>query len=201
MIAFGAGGGADTQARLIATELGRLDPENAATYTANAVAAIEELAALDAEVATILAPAQGKPIVTYHDAFGYFADHYGLNIIGSIAEGDAASPGAARVTELRGTIEAGEVMCLFPEAQHDPALVTQMTEGTGAKVGGALDPVGSSLEAGPGAYSALLTWFLHRLLPDILLSDRLESRPVIQLLGDEMMLFLYLFLDHWLQSK
>jgi zinc transport system substrate-binding protein len=142
---------------LIATELGRLDPENAATYTANAAAATEGLAALDAEVATILAPAQGKPIVTYHDAFGYFADHFGLNIIGSIAEGDAASPGAARLTELRGTVEAGEVMCLFPEAQHDPALVTQMTEGTGAKVGGALDPVGSSLEPGPGAYSALLT--------------------------------------------
>ena len=142
---------------LIATELGRLDAENATVYAANAAAATERLAALDAEVAAILAPVQGKPIVTYHDAFGYFADHYGLDIIGSIAEGDAAAPGAARLKELRGTIEAGEVLCMFPEAQHDPALVTQMTEGTGAKVGGALDPVGSSLEPGQGAYAALLT--------------------------------------------
>ena len=142
---------------LIAAELGRLDAENAAVYAANAAAATERLAALDAEVAAILAPVQGKPIVTYHDAFGYFADHYGLDIIGSIAEGDAAAPGAARLMELRGTIEAGEVLCMFPEAQHDPALVTQMTEGTGAKVGGALDPVGSSLEPGQGAYAALLT--------------------------------------------
>ena len=46
--------------------------------------------------------------------------------------------------------------CIFPETQHDPALIEQMAEGTGARLGGALDPVGSSLEPGPGAYAALL---------------------------------------------
>jgi zinc transport system substrate-binding protein len=142
---------------LIAAELGRLDPENAATYTANAAAAGERIAALDAEVAAILAPVQGKPIVTFHDAFGYFADHYGLTVVGSIALGDAASPGAARLAELRGELEAGGVVCLFPEIQHDPALAEQLAEGTGVKIGGALDPVGSSLEPGAGAYAALLT--------------------------------------------
>jgi zinc transport system substrate-binding protein len=142
---------------LIAAELGRLDRENAAAYTANAVASGERIAALDAEVAAILLPVQGKPIVTFHDAFGYFADHYGLTVAGSIAVGDAASPGAARLVELRATLEAGEGLCIFPEVQHDPALVTQMAEGTGARIGGPLDPVGSSLDAGPGAYAALLS--------------------------------------------
>jgi zinc transport system substrate-binding protein len=142
---------------LIAAELGRLDPENAAAYTANAVASGERIAALDAEVAAILLPVQSKPIVTFHDAFGYFADHYGLTVAGSIAVGDAASPGAARLVELRATLEAGEGLCIFPEVQHDPALVTQMAEGTGARIGGPLDPVGSSLDAGPGAYAALLS--------------------------------------------
>jgi zinc transport system substrate-binding protein len=75
---------------------------------------------------------------------------------GSIALGDAASPGAQRLSELRTTMESGAVLCIFPEAQHDMALVTQMAEGTGAKVGGVLDPVGSTLEPGPGAYAALL---------------------------------------------
>jgi zinc transport system substrate-binding protein len=142
---------------VIAEELGRLDPENAATYQANAAAAGEGIAALDAELAAMLEPVRGKPIVTFHDAFSYFGAHYGLNLAGSIALGDAASPGAARLSELRATLEAGEVLCIFPEVQHDPALVTQMAEGTGAKIGGALDPVGSSLEPGPGAYAALLT--------------------------------------------
>jgi zinc transport system substrate-binding protein len=150
-------GNAQVWLELIAEELSKLDPENAATYVANATAAQSGIVALDREVAAILAPVQGKPIVSFHEAFGYFGAHYGLSFVGSIALGDAASPGAARLAELRGKIEAGGVVCLFPEVQHDPALILQMAEGTGAKVGGALDPVGSSLEAGPGAYAALLT--------------------------------------------
>lgn len=142
---------------LIAAELARLDPENAATYAANAAAATQRLDTLDAEVAAILAPVAGKPIVTFHDAYGYFAGHYGLTIAGSIALGDAASPGAQRLSDLRATMEAGAVLCIFPEAQHDPALVAQMAEGTEARIGAALDPVGSTLEPGPGAYAALLT--------------------------------------------
>lgn len=150
-------GNAQVWLGLIAAELGQLDPENAAAYAANAAAAGDRIAALDAEVAAILQPAQGKPIVTFHDAFGYFADHYGLTLAGSIALGDAVSPGAARLSELRTTLEAGDALCIFPETQHDPALVAQMADGTGARIGGALDPVGSSLEPGPGAYAALLT--------------------------------------------
>ena len=150
---------------LIAGELARLDPKNAATYQANAVAAGEGIAALEGEVAAMLAPVKGKPLVTYHDAFGYFGDHFGLTLAGSIALGDAAAPGAARLVELRGEMEAGGVVCLFPEVQHDPALAEQLVEGTGVKLGGALDPVGSSLEPGPGAYGALLTG-LARVIAD-----------------------------------
>jgi zinc transport system substrate-binding protein len=141
---------------LIAAELSRLNPENAATYQANAAAAVQRITALDAEVAAILAPVQGKPFVTFHDAYGYFVDHYGLAFTGSIALGDASSPGAQRLSDLRATLEAGEVLCIFPEAQHDPALITQMAEGTGARIGGVLDPVGSMLEPGPGAYAVFL---------------------------------------------
>ncbi len=81
----------------IADELSRLDADNAATYAANAKAAIARIAALDAEVAQTLAPAQGKPLIVYHDAYGYFAAHYGLSIFGSVALGDATAPGAARL--------------------------------------------------------------------------------------------------------
>jgi zinc transport system substrate-binding protein len=141
---------------LIAAELSRLDPEHAAIYAANAAAATEDISTLDTELATILAPMKGKPIVTFHAAYGYFAAHYGLTLVGSIAVGDAASPGAKHLQALRATMEAGAVLCIFPEIQHDPDLVRQLAEGTGAKTGGALDPVGSSLEPGPGAYAALL---------------------------------------------
>ena len=140
----------------IAAELGQQDAENAATYTANANAAIARVQALDGEIAQILAPVQGKPLVVYHDAYGYFAAHYGLEVFGSVALGDATAPGAARLSELRAGIEAGTPVCLFPEAQHDAALITQLAEGTGAKVGAALDPNGSTQDPGPGAYDGLL---------------------------------------------
>ena len=141
---------------LIATELATLDPDNAATYAANATTAAASIDTLDAEVTAILAPAQGKPLVMFHDAFTYYAAHYDLTIAGTIALGDAASPGAKRLSDLRATLETGDVLCIFPEVQHDPALVAQMADGTGARIGGGLDPVGSSLDAGPGAYAALL---------------------------------------------
>ncbi|MCX7286424.1 MAG: zinc ABC transporter substrate-binding protein [Rhodobacterales bacterium] len=142
---------------LIAAELSLLDPENATVYATNAAAASDRITALDTKLAALLAPVQGKPLVTFHAAYGYFGEHYGLTLAGSIALGDAASPGALRLSELRATMEAGDVLCIFPEVQHDPALVTQMAEGTGARIGGAIDPVGSTLEPGPGAYAALLT--------------------------------------------
>lgn len=149
-------GNAQVWLGLIAADLGKLDPENAAVYAANAAAAGERIAALDAELQALLAPVKDKPLVTFHDAYGYFADHFGLTFVGSIALGDASSPGAARLAELREELEAGRAVCMFPEVQHDPALVEQLADGTSVRIGGALDPVGSSLDAGPEAYAALL---------------------------------------------
>ncbi|MEZ5755747.1 MAG: zinc ABC transporter substrate-binding protein [Paracoccaceae bacterium] len=140
----------------IATELSRLDADNAATYAANADAAIARIAALDTDIAAILAPAQGKPLVVYHDAYGYFAAHYGLSVFGSVALGDATSPGAARLADLRAGVEGESRLCLFPEAQHDPALVQQLAEGTKATLGKALDPNGSLQDPGPDAFDGMM---------------------------------------------
>lgn len=141
---------------LIAENLARLDPENAVTYAANAETARARLTALDAEVTAILAPVKDKSFVTFHAAYGYFTAHYGLNPAPSLALGDAAAPGAARVADLQAQVAHDHIACLFPEAQHDPALLAVLTEGTGARIGGTLDPVGSSYEAGPGTYATIL---------------------------------------------
>ncbi|MFN7224940.1 MAG: zinc ABC transporter substrate-binding protein [Paracoccaceae bacterium] len=143
-------------ADVIATELSRLDPENAAIYAANAAATQARVAVLDAELESILAPVAGKPFVVYHDAYGYFASHFGLTLLGSVSLGDARSPGAARVRDLAQKIADGSDLCLFPEAQHDPVLIQQMADGTSARIGAALDPSGSTLDPGPDAYDALM---------------------------------------------
>lgn len=142
---------------LIAAELARLDPENAAIYAANAEAAQAGIATLEAELTQTLAPAREVPLIVFHDAYGYLAGHFGLTIAGSLAEGDAASPGAARLAALRQTIAAaGTAPCVFPEAQQDPALVEAAIEGTRARRGAPLDPEGSSLAYGSGLYAELM---------------------------------------------
>ena len=140
----------------IAAELSRLDPMNAATYAANAAAGAETIAALEAEVSATLAPVKDKPFVVFHDAYGYFSGHFGLNVAGSVRLGDASSPGAARLRDLRAGLESDTAFCAFPEAGHDAALVVQMTEGTNVRVGGLLDPAGAALTPGAALYGDLM---------------------------------------------
>jgi zinc transport system substrate-binding protein len=86
---------------VIAADLSAADPANAATYAANAEAAALRIDAAVAEAAATLAPAHDKPIVVFHDAYGYFARAFDVEIAGSIALGDAAAPGAQRLRELQ----------------------------------------------------------------------------------------------------
>ncbi|MGC9449492.1 metal ABC transporter solute-binding protein, Zn/Mn family [Cereibacter johrii] len=139
----------------VARELGHLDPGNAATYTANAEAARAALAELDRATAARLEQAQNQPFYVFHDAYGYFAGHYGLTVQGSVSAGDAAAPGAAHLADLRAEM-AGAPRCIFPEAQHDAKLARQIAQETGAKAGPALDPSGSTLEPGPQLYANLI---------------------------------------------
>lgn len=141
---------------VIASELAAADPDNAATYAANAAGAEVRIAALEAELAAKLAPVRGRPFVVFHDAYGYFAGHFGLSAAGAVNLGDATAPGAAHLQELRGMLDAGGVVCAFPEAQHDPKQLLMLSEGTPVRVGGALDPLGSALPVGPKLYEALL---------------------------------------------
>ncbi len=147
---------------LIADRLAALDPEHGATYHARADAAAISVAATDHAIRARLAPFAAKPVIVYHEAFGYFAAHYGLHVAGSVALGDAADPGAARLSDIRAKL--GHVACIFPEAGHDPKLIGTLAEGTGARIGGALDPEGRGLPPGPGLYEALLNGVADALL-------------------------------------
>ncbi len=164
ILAF-AGGGTDPHAfldpgnaalwlTLIADRLAALDPDNAAVYRANARAEAVHIAATDAGIAAELSPVADRPIIVFHDAFGYFAARYRLNITGSVTLGDAADPGAARLSALR-TDLAGTA-CIFPESGHDPKQIVTLADGTPVRIGPPLDPEGRDLTPGPGLYIDLL---------------------------------------------
>lgn len=140
----------------IAAELGRRDPEHAADYAANAEAGKAALKEAEARLVAELAPVKGRPFVVFHDAYGYFSGHFGLNVAGTISAGDAVAPGAAHLAELRDEMAAGGVVCLFPEIGHDAKRAAQLAEATGVRLGDALDPEGTHVAPGPGAYIAVL---------------------------------------------
>ena len=147
---------------LIAADLARIDPANAAAYQANAAQAAAGIATLDARLDAALAPVRDKPFVVFHDAYGYFADHYGLTVAGTVAPGDAAPPGAAHLAELQASL--GAAQCIFPETQHDPKMAETLAADTGLRIGGALDPEGAGLEPGPQVYAAVLTGLAETLI-------------------------------------
>ena len=141
---------------MIATELTEADPANAATYAANAEAAALRIDAAVAQAAATLEPAHDRPIVVFHDAYGYFARAFDVEIAGSIALGDAADPGAQRIRALQDTIGDEKIACVFREPQHDASLAESIAADAGVGIG-TLDPSGSSLTYGPALYETLLT--------------------------------------------
>ena len=140
----------------IATELSAKDPAHAATYAANATTAQAALAALDAEITTQLAPIKGKPFVVFHDAMGYFADHYGLTVAGAIELGDASEPGAEQLTSIKAILADTSAVCVFPELGRDPKFIETVTEGSTARIGNGQDVEAIMLDPGPQQYATLL---------------------------------------------
>lgn len=140
----------------IARVLAAHDPENAAIYAANAARYAGKIRALDVQIAARLAPVKGLPFVVYHDALGYFTDHYGLAVAGAIELGDASSPSAAQLAEVRAVLAGANPVCVFPETGRDPKYIASLTEGLQVEVGRAQDLEFIELPAGPGQYGVML---------------------------------------------
>jgi zinc transport system substrate-binding protein len=139
----------------IAAALSAADPEDAATYAANAAATKADLAALTTEVTARLAPVKTRPVVVFHDAYQYFENRFGLNVAGSITVNPENAPGAARIAEIRAKLGELDTACVFAEPQFDKRVVDVLTEGTTARQG-VLDPEGADIQPGPGAYRQLI---------------------------------------------
>ncbi len=140
---------------VIRDALARADPGARATYAANAAAYLRRLRLLDAGIAHCFAavpPAQRK-LVTDHDAFNYFAQRYGITIVGAVipSQTTQAQPSAGDVAQLVRTIEREHVKAVFPETSVNQKLARAIADETGASAdytlyGDTLGPEGS-----PGA--------------------------------------------------
>jgi zinc/manganese transport system substrate-binding protein len=111
-------------AELIAEELANLD--SSVDWMANATAYADELRALDAEVVSMLAgvPEEGRKLITNHEAFGYFADRYGFEVVGTVIPGGStlADPSSAELAGLVEVLIDEGVNVIFAETIDPSAL-------------------------------------------------------------------------------
>ena len=143
-----------TQVRNIADQLKEADPAHAASYEKNAVAYIEKLTSLKSEMHAALDNVPHKDIVTFHEAFPYFAKEFNLNIIGVVEREPGTEPTPTELQETIEQVNALPTKVLFTEPQYSPAAAETIARETGAKIY-TLDPVVTG-EATPEAKNAYI---------------------------------------------
>ena len=111
----------------------RLRPDATADITAAADAYAGRLQTLDAENTRKLAtiPEARRKLVTFHDAFPYFARHYGFELVGVILENPGQEPSAADLATLVREVRAADASAVFSEAQFDPKLARTLADEAG----------------------------------------------------------------------
>jgi len=113
--------------------LTQLDPSGAAGYGAGASAYAAELHRLDAELADQVRaiPEERRKLVTFHDAFPYFAQHYGFEVVGVILESPGQEPSASDLAALVTKVKRAGVPAVFSEAQFSPKLAQTLADEAG----------------------------------------------------------------------
>ena len=128
------------QVQNIADGLAAADGEHAEAYQANAAAYIARIETLRDELAQQLAPLGGSEIVTFHEAFTYFAKAYGLHVAAVIAGDSGEEPSTRQIAKLCDLVDSLAVKALFIEPQYPAKTAETIARETGAKLY-TLDPV------------------------------------------------------------
>jgi zinc transport system substrate-binding protein len=140
---------------VIAEELSALDPDNAASYRANAASGQALLSEVEAGITAQLSPLRDRPYVVFHDGYQYFENRFDIAAAGAISLGSGAAPSPARVAKIRAQVLAAGVVCVLSEPQFSDRLIATVFEGVDVKRA-EVDAMGATLERGKTLYPALL---------------------------------------------
>jgi ABC-type Zn uptake system ZnuABC Zn-binding protein ZnuA len=118
--------------------LTQADPAGEAEYAANAEAYIAELQELDSWIESQVEqiPPERRLLVTNHESFGYFADRYGFEVVGTVlgTGGAGGAPSAQQLASLVAAIEGSGAPAIFLEAGSNTTLAEQVAREAGAQV-------------------------------------------------------------------
>jgi len=137
----------------IAQGLCSVDPTACDSYRKNAAAYTAQLKILDTDIRAAWAsiPAAQRKVITSHDAFGYYAQTYGVKFLapqGVSTESEASAKGVAQLVRQ---IRKEKIKALFVESISDPRLIERIGRETGVKPAGELFSDSLSERTGPAA--------------------------------------------------
>ena len=129
------------QSAVIKDALCKLDPQNAILYEKNYEsyqnAILLKAEALRKEVSQL----ENRNLITFHDAFPYFAEYFGLNILASVETDPNRLPTPKDILDIESLIKKYHIGVVFKEPQLSPDIYKSIVEDTGVTVV-SLDPLG-----------------------------------------------------------
>jgi ABC-type Zn uptake system ZnuABC Zn-binding protein ZnuA/ABC-type Mn2+/Zn2+ transport system permease subunit len=143
---------AEAAVREIERRLAAAEPSHRRQFERDARAYLAKLRALDAGIARCVGsvPPARRKLVTDHDAFGYFARRYGIDVVGAVipSQTTEAQPSGRDLSALVELIERERVKAIFPESSLSPGVAEAIAHQTGASAeytlyGDTLGPAGS----------------------------------------------------------
>ena len=113
----------------------RRDPANATTYDTNLAAFVAKVDALDAAMVTATAtvPESQRKLLTYHDAYAYFAVHYGYTVIGAIQPSSFDEPTPKEIANLITQVRESGVKAVFGSEVFPSPIMEQIGAETGVR--------------------------------------------------------------------
>ena len=122
------------QVENIATALKTALPNDSEKIESNKQEYIKRLKALDGQIKSELESYKGTPIITFHEAYDYFASEYGLLIIGSLETDHGEEPSAKQIASFTKTINEFKIPALFIEPEYKGTSANILASETGIKV-------------------------------------------------------------------
>ena len=118
----------------IAYELSKLDSKNKELYEKNSKKYITKLENLSNQMHIELDSLPNKNVITFHEAFHYFAEEFGLNVKAVIEREPGTSPSARDVANIIDTVREYDVSAIFVEPQYLKTAANTISNETGVTV-------------------------------------------------------------------
>lgn len=122
-------------ARFIAETMAEVDPDNAEAYEANRAEFDEIVDELDQALrdAVDTVPEADRKLVTYHDAYAYWAQNYGFTVVGAVQPENFGDPSPRAVADLVEQIQAEGVPAVFGSEVFPSPVLETIAQETGAE--------------------------------------------------------------------